>query len=230
VSRFWKIAIPVVVVLVALGFAGWWFFLRDDAPPEATLVARDAPETTVAGSATSPDGTWTVQQGDDVFAGYRVTEQFAGETITKTAVGRSPAVTGTLTVEGSTIPAATFEVDMTKLASDSSRRDSRIRSDGLQTNQFTTASFTLTQPLELAAAPALNTEVEVQAIGDLTLHGVTKPVTMALQARWNGDTIDVAGGTAIMMADYGINPPSVGGFVSVADEGRLEVQLTLVPA
>ena len=49
-----------------------------------------------------------MQQGDEVFAGYRVTEQFAGETIEKTAVGRSRAVTGTVVVaaegQGATIP------------------------------------------------------------------------------------------------------------------------------
>ena len=32
-----------------LVFAGWWFLLRDDAPPEAALVVRDTP-TTVAGA------------------------------------------------------------------------------------------------------------------------------------------------------------------------------------
>ena len=32
--------------------------------------------------------------------------------------GRSPAVTGTVEIDGSTIPSATFTADVTKLASD----------------------------------------------------------------------------------------------------------------
>ena len=261
-SRFWKIALPVVLVLVAAGFAGWWFFLRDDAPPEARLVARDAPATTTrhddgdhdgpddgdagrrrprdgagttaAPAGASPAGTWTVQQGDEVFAGYRVTEQFAGETIEKTAVGRSRAVTGTVVVtaegQGTTISDASVEVDMTQLTSDSDRRDNRLRGDGLETDEFPTATFELTQPIELAAAPELGVPFDVQATGNLTLHGVTKEVTIPLSVRWSGEFIDVAGQLPIVLADFQIDPPNVGGFVSVAEDGILELQLSFVPA
>jgi len=263
-SRFWKIALPVVLVLVAAGFAGWWFFLRDDAPPEARLVARDAPATTTADPTTgttdpttdpttgttatgatgagttaapagaSPAGTWTVQPGDEVFAGYRVTEQFAGETIEKTAVGRSGAVTGTVVVtaagQGTTITEASVEVDMTQLTSDSDRRDNRLRGDGLETDEFPAATFELTQPIELAAAPELGVPFDVQATGNLSLHGVTKEVTIPLSVRWSGEFIDGAGQLPIVLADFQIDPPNVGGFVSVAEDGILELQLSFVPA
>ena len=259
-SRFWKIALPVVLVLVAAGFAGWWFFLRDDAPPEARLVTRDAPAattvfttdpttgapattasgatgaagTTAAPAGASPAGTWTVQPGDDVFVGYRVTEQFAGETIEKTAVGRSRAVTGTVVVttggRATTISNASVEVDMTQLTSDSDRRDNRLRGDGLETDEFPTATFALTQPIELAAAPELGVPFDVQATGNLTLHGVTKEVTIPLSVRWSGDFIDAAGQLPVVLADFQIDPPNVGGFVSVAEDGIVELQLTFVPA
>ena len=240
VPLFWKIAIPVVVVLGGLAFAGWWFILRDDAPPEARLPDRPVATTAAgasdgattasgsAGGSTSADGTWTVQQGEEVFVGYRVTEQFAGETIEKTAVGRTPAVTGTVAVQGAAVPAAKFEADMTKLASDSSRRDNQIRGNGLQTNQFPAASFELTQPIQLTSPPAAGAELDVQAVGNLTLHGVTKEVMIPLKVRWSGDVIDIAGQAPIVLADYGIDPPSIGGFVSVDDKGVFEVQLTLV--
>ena len=175
-----------------------------------------------------------MQQGDEVFAGYRVTEQFAGETIEKTAVGRSRAVTGTVVVaaegQGATISDASVEVDMTQLTSDSDRRDNRIRGDGLETDAFPTATFELTQPIELATAPELGVPFDVQATGNLTLHGVTKEVTIPLSVRWSGEFIDVAGQLPIVMADFQINPPNVGGFVSVAEDGVLELQLSFVPA
>jgi polyisoprenoid-binding protein YceI len=223
---YWKAAIAAVVVLAGLVFAGWWFFLRDDAPPEASLVVRDTPTTVAGAPAQTPDGSWAVQQGDNVFAGYRVTELFAGETIKKTAVGRSPAVTGTMTLAGTQIPAASIEVDLTQLKSDSGRRDSRLQSDGLEIKEFPTASFTLTSPIVLPSAPVLNVPMDVQAAGNLTLHGVTKPVTVALKANWTGDVIDVAGQAPIVLKDFGINPPSVGGFVEVDGDGAFEVQLT----
>jgi polyisoprenoid-binding protein YceI len=223
---FLKIGVPVVVVLLALGgFGLWWFVLRDDAPPAASLVPRPTASTTRGATA---DGTWMVQPGPDVFAGYRILELLAGETIKKTAAGRSPAVTGTLTVDGSTVSAAKIDVDVTQLKSDASQRDNRIRTDGLETDTFRTASFELTAPVALGAAPVAGAEVAAQAVGNLTLHGVTRPATFALNARWNGDTIDVAGSTPVVLADYQISAPSVGGFVSVDDHGTVELQLTFV--
>ena len=62
-------------------------------------------------------------------------------------------------------------------------------------------------------------------MGDLTLHGVTKRVELPLQAQWDGKVIDVAGGITIVMADYGMEPPS-NSIVSVAGEGELEMQLS----
>jgi polyisoprenoid-binding protein YceI len=221
-----KIGIPVIVVLLGLaGFGLWWFVLRDDAPPAASLVPR-ATASTAAGA--SADGTWVVQQGADVFAGYRILELLAGETIKKTAAGRSPAVTGNLTVAGSSVTMAKVDVDVTQLKSDRSQRDNRIRTDGLQTDTFRTASFELAAPVDLGGAPVAGAEISVPAGGNLTLHGVTRPATFALTARWNGDTIDVAGSTPVVLADYQINPPSIGGFVSVDDHGTVELQLTFV--
>jgi polyisoprenoid-binding protein YceI len=226
VRRALKIGIPVVVVVLGLAAFGlWWFVLRDDAPPAASLVPRPT-ASTVAGA--TADGTWVVQQGPEVFAGYRILELLAGETIKKTAAGRSPAVTGNLTVAGATVTAAKIDVDVTQLKSDRSQRDNRIRTDGLQTDSFRTASFELTAPVDLGGAPAAGAEVSASATGNLTLHGVTRPATFALTARWNGDTIDVAGSTPVVLADYQINPPSIGGFVSVDDHGTVELQLTFV--
>jgi polyisoprenoid-binding protein YceI len=227
VRKVLKFAIPAVLVIVALAAAAfWWFVLRDDAPPKAALVDRTG--STTAGGPATPDGTWTVQRGDRVFAGYRVLELFGGETIKKTAAGRSPAVTGTMTIARTKITAAKVTVDLTQLKSDRSQRDNRIKAQGLETDTFTTATFTLTQPVTLPAAPVRGVAVTVKVVGQLDLHGVKKTVTFDLQARWNGDTIDVAGSTPIVMKDYNIDPPNVGGFVSVDDHGTVELQLTFV--
>src|SRR5580765_5604175 len=127
-----KIGIPVLVVLAGLAFAGWYFLLRDTAPGKASLDDLSSEPTTTAsggaGSSTSPppatpDGSWTVQPADDVFVGYRVQEQFVGQTVKKTAAGRSPSVTGGITIAGNQVVGGEFAVDMTKLASDQSRRD-----------------------------------------------------------------------------------------------------------
>jgi polyisoprenoid-binding protein YceI len=228
------IAIPVLLLAGAAAAGAWWVFLRDDAPARASLDNLPVP-TTVAGAPggdvpSTADGTWAVLQGPDVFVGYRVQEQFAVDTVKRTAAGRSPAVTGSLVVAGNVVSAARFDVDMTKLDSGSDRRDGRMRTAGLQTDAFPTASFQLTAPIVLPATPQLGVPVDVQAVGDLTLHGVTRSVPVQLKARWDGSSIAVTGNTLIAMADFGITPPSVGGFVSVDYGGVLELQLVLTPA
>jgi polyisoprenoid-binding protein YceI len=225
-SRKLKIGLGIGVVVIAALAAGFFFlFLRDDAPPPATLRTRsDAPAASGGGDV---NGTWSVQPGDQVFVGYRMQEQFGGDTVEHTAVGRTPAVSGTMQIEGDKVTTASFNADLTQLSSDQVRRDRYIKSGGLETNQFPTATFVLSDPITLQS-PAPGTEVNANATGDLTIHGVTKRVTIPLKARWNGDSIDISGGTGVVLADYGMHPPAVGGFVKTADHGTFELQLTFV--
>jgi hypothetical protein len=101
----------VVVVLGVAALAGWWFLLRDDAPPEADIdtagetldEAATGTGDASSGEAAAVDGTWTVDQSVGSFAdfsgtwaGYRFDEELVGIG-GNTAVGRTPDVTGTLT-------------------------------------------------------------------------------------------------------------------------------------
>lgn len=220
----------VACVAVLIGGAGafWWLVLRDDAPQRASLPSRTettAPATDPAlATTTSPDGSWVVVPGPDVFAGYRIQEIFGGETIKKTAVGRSPAVAGTMAIAGGQVTAVDLQVDMTQLKSDSSRRDSFMQGSGLEIERFGRASFRLTQPIALALPAEAGTPQTVTAVGDLTLHGVTRPAQLTLEARWDGATISVAGGTTVVLSDFQISPPDMP-FVKVDGTGELEVQL-----
>lgn len=233
------VALVVLAVLALGALVVWYFVFDDDAPPEAALPDRTT--TTLAGdeppggattttAAADVDGEWTVQTGAEVFVGYRIQELFAGETVKKTTAGRTPVIEGSMTVADGTVTAATFTADLTQLASDEERRDDRLRERGLQTDQFPDATFTLTEPIELGALPAVGDERSATAQGELLLHGVTRAVTVELTTRWNGDTIDVAGGAPIVLADYGIEPPDVAGILEVDDNGTFELQLTFVRA
>lgn len=226
----------VVVVLVAGGFGVWYFVFRDDAPPKASLSAIDTSDrsTTTAGSggepttsgdpATTLDGAWKVKRGQDVFVGYRVQELFAGDTIKKTAAGRTPAVDGTLTVAGKQVTKVDITADVTQLKSDQSRRDSAITHRGLQTSDFPKATFVLTKPIALPSTDK-DKEVDVTAAGNLTLHGQTRPVNVTLQAEWDGQVIKVAGSTPVRFADYGMDTIEIPGFVKTDDNGTMELQL-----
>lgn len=227
-----KIGIAAAAVIVVVAGAGvWWFVLRDTAEPEASVaaVATDG----AGGGAEAPDaidGEWVVQQGETVFVGYRVTELFAGDTLEKTATGRTPEVGGSMTVDGDTITEATITADLTQLESDQNRRDAALGSRGLETARFPDGTFELTEPVTLPSSPEVGETVEVVAVGDLTIHGETAPVEVELEAEWEGSTISVAGSTPIAFADFGMEAIEIAGFVSTDDEGTMELQLSFVPA
>jgi polyisoprenoid-binding protein YceI len=143
-------------------------------------------------------------------------------------VARTQAVTGTMTVSGGRVVTAVVTADVSRLASDREARDSYIGDNGLQSNRFPTARFTLTVPIVLPAHLVRGQPVHVTATGMMLLHGVTRPVTFALDARWNGPTIDVVGTAPIVLATFGIVAPDTV-IAKVDSHGSMELDLSFVP-
>jgi polyisoprenoid-binding protein YceI len=234
-NKKWIAAVLGVVVVAVAAFGIWYFVFRDDSPPAVSLdrATGRLEETTkpTGGSSSTLDGRWTVDTSigsfsdfSSSFAGFRVQEELVGVGA-KTAVGRTPNVSGSMEIDGATIPEASFEVDMTTLTTDDARRDNAIRMQAIETSRFPKATFTLTTPIALGSVPAEGQTIRVDATCDLTLHGVTKRVTIPLEAKRTGDVITVVGSLEIPFADYSINKPSAAAVLSVEDKGVMEVQL-----
>jgi len=236
-NRNRNLAIGGAIGLAVVVLAVWFLIFRDTAPPEASLddaVGSVSSTTIGAGSSGgSLDGAWTIDTtvgggilDDGSYVGYRVQEELA--TIgAKTAVGRTPALTGSLTFSGTTLETAEIVADVTQLTSDDSRRDGAIRRQALETTTFPEASFVLTSPVDLGADPSGGATFTAEASGDLTLHGVTRAVTVPLSGQLVGDTVVVVGGLEIRFDDYSIDKPTAGIVLSVDDVGELEFQLFL---
>jgi polyisoprenoid-binding protein YceI len=233
--KWWYIGGVCVLALALVGFGIWYFVFRDDSPPAVNIErATESLDTKGSGngqSTSSLDGTWKVDPSigsftdfTNSFVGYRVQEELAGIGA-KTAVGRTPDVSGSITIDGTTIPKADFTADLSTLKSDEGRRDGAIHSQGLETSRFPTATFELTEPIDLGKIPAEGTKTSVDATGTLTLHGVSKDVTIPLDAVQTGDTIAVTGQVGIPFADYGIQKPVSFQVLSIENRGILEVQL-----
>src|SRR5690606_5683893 len=109
------------------------------------------------------------------------------------------------------------------------RRDAYLQSNGLEIEDFPEATFELSEAVDLAVPPD-GACVRVEVTGDLTLHGVTRPVTLALDATWTGGSIEVAGTARVVLADFDIEPPAVAGLPTADDEGASEVLLRFEPA
>jgi polyisoprenoid-binding protein YceI len=59
---------------------------------------------------------------------------------------------------------------------------------------------------------------DLTVAGDLTLHGVTRPLTIRVHIEIKGDALDATGSTTLRQTDFGITPISKAGVVKVKDE------------
>jgi polyisoprenoid-binding protein YceI len=234
--RKW-IIVGVVAVLVIVG--GLWggsaiyaSLENGNAPDHLTLStpkASAAATSAATGSATAdsqatPDagtlaGEWKVANGSQ--AGYRVKEVLNGQDVT--VVGRTAGVEGSATIDGTSLTAAQASVDLTAVTTDNGSRDSQFLGI-LKTSEFPSATFTLTEPVDIAAVGS--GVATVKAVGDLTIAGTTKSVTVDMQAQTTGSGVEVQGSIPITFTDFGISAPDLG-FVKVEDAGSIEMLLQL---
>jgi polyisoprenoid-binding protein YceI len=224
----------LVLAVAAGGVYGAWYILIGP-PSPATVTGAAIPSGASVPAPASLDGTWQVNDslgsfGDfsSSWAGYQVKEQFAGIG-GHTAVGRTPKVTGSMTLTGANASDVQITADLMALVSDDARRDGELGDLGIETNKFPTAVFKTTQPIVLTL-PSEGQIVSVTASGTLTLHGVTKNVQIALQAQRQGGIVGVSGSVSIVFADYGFKGPTSLLVVSVEDHGIMEIHLLFTHA
>ena len=194
------------------------------AEPEAQPIEAVASE--------GVDGRWIVDtsvaefnydESAGTFVGFRVEEELASIGST-TAVGRTPLVSGSLTIDGETVTSVTIEADMTGIITDDSRRDRAIQS-ALSTGRFPTAIFTLTEPIDLGDDPGTGGPINTTAAGELTVKDITRAVEIELEAQLVDETVVVVGTTEVVFADYDVTVPRVPIVLSAEDHGIVELQL-----
>jgi polyisoprenoid-binding protein YceI len=198
-------------------------------PPATEASATDPSSTPTAVVSVAPvaesaagnvGSTWQATDASEL--GYRVKEVLFG--VDTEAVGRTHEVTGTLAIEGTQVVTTEFSVPVASITSDESRRDNRFKGNIMSADQFPTATFALTAPIELGAEPAEGLGVTTRATGDLTMRGVTNSVTFDVTAKLENGKIGVLGSIPVVFADYKIANPSFGG-IKTEDNGLIEFVL-----
>jgi polyisoprenoid-binding protein YceI len=233
-KRFW-IPLVAAAVLVALGGAGAYAYFFSGLRTSPSSLSLASPSATTATTTASPasGATWQISSGSLV--GYRVKEQFAGQSSTHEAVARTSDVTGSVAIakSGSSyeMTSATITVQLSSLASVDSvagynvtNRD-RIVQGSLGVSTYPTAVFKA-QSVALPAGADSGQTVTVSVPGQLTVHGVTKDVSATLQLRVTGTTAQIAGSISTNMTDFGVSPPTIG-FTTVQPAVTIEFQLNL---
>lgn len=205
-------AAVIVIILAALAA----FIKLQTAPAPLALPGTMAPP---AGPLA---GHWSPAPGS--VAGFRVQETALG--LHNDVVGRTHAVSGSVVLTGARLAAATVRVGLRELTVGGKRQPQFATSLG--TARHPAATFTLTRAAVLPAAFAAGRAVTVHPVGRLTLHGITREVTLTLSARRDGPRLQVAGRVVIPFQAWAIRGPGGFGVLgSLADRGVAEFRLVL---
>lgn len=201
-------------------------------PPTTQSAGTTAPVDS-GGATGEVSGQWTVDTslgeftvtGDTTasFVGFRVNEELTTVGST-TAVGRTPLVSGSIELDGTVLAAAEIVADLTGIKSDQARRENAIQR-ALNTSTNPQATFVLSEPIELGEGAADGDVVEAEAVGDLTINGITQSIRLAVRAQLLDGKILVTASMDLEFSDFEVSAPSAPIVLSVEDSGVLELQL-----
>lgn len=165
--------------------------------------------------------TYVVAAGESK-ATYTIREKLAQLPLPSNAVGSTTQLTGNVYLDGRP---SQITADLTSLQSDQRQRDNFIKTNpsGPNLNRYPTAEYTVT--VNLPANWRQGETVKQTVTGTMKIRGVEKPLTFTVEARMDGNTLNVLGTTDFTWADFNIPPPNIGGFVQVEDNVHLEVLL-----
>lgn len=204
-------SLAVVVMATSMSFA-------QVAPQSGT---QRAPPPTLA-VALAGAGKLDIVEGSS--ATYRATETFVGVDFPDDAVGTTNEVAGHIEIrpDGSVAPGSKLTVALKNLKTDQSHRDEYVSAKVLETAKFPDAVFT---PTAIKAVPTGGGHYGVTLSGDMTIHGVTKPMSFRGIATVDPKTMMVYGSaaTSFTFADFNLFKPKIGPLVAMEDKITLDL-------
>jgi polyisoprenoid-binding protein YceI len=202
----------------------------DQAPAAAATTApAAAPISNTTASAAQPASVrvFTIDQGQSK-ASFTLNEQLMGSP--KTVVGTTPQVTGEIRVDLADLTKTTIgpiQIDARDFTTDSDMRNRALRRFVLQSSrdEFRYIVITPTTVTGLPSTAKAGDTLDLKIAGDLTVSGVTKPVTFATTVKVDADNqLSGVAKTQVLRSDYNLQIPNVPSVANVTDEVQLELQ------
>jgi polyisoprenoid-binding protein YceI len=221
----WVVVLLAAMAVLLIGGPYFFFHVIEGKAPSRLQLP---PVNGAAARAVAPgpvSGTWTVASGSQ--AGYRVHEILFGQS--HTAVGRTDKVTGGAVISGTEVIAADFTVDVESIRSGQVSRDAQFDGYIMESYDYPNATFRLTEPIQLGEVPRVGQTVVRQAVGDLTMRGVTRLVSFTVSAERLPGAIDVNAEIPVTFSLWHIPNPSFA-VTRVGSTGIVEVLLRLTPS
>jgi polyisoprenoid-binding protein YceI len=148
------------------------------------------------------------------------------------AVGETKSLTGAIAFDASgkvIRDESKFTLDAGTFVSDQNRRDGYVRGRVLESDEYPTITFVPTDVRGVRLPVPKSGTAQIQILGDLTVHGVTRPTTWNGTVQFNNAGVSGTASTAFTFEDIQLEQPRVPVLLSVADTIKLEFDFNLVP-
>ena len=200
--------------------------------PQPTTAPQNTPTTpaqpTTAPAASGDNLRFVLVEGSNE-ARYKVREQLAGVNLPNDAVGVTKTITGIIvtTKDGKIVKEQSkITIDISKLQSDRGQRDNFLRNNTLLTSRFPNVVFIPTEAQGLAW-PIKDGPIEFKLIGDMTVRDVTKSIPWDVKLTVTGNDAKGQATTSFKFAFFNIDQPRVPTVLSIEDNIKLEIDLTI---
>ncbi|MBK90495.1 MAG: hypothetical protein CL772_04880 [Chloroflexi bacterium] len=173
------------------------------------------------------------ESGNYIRANYRVKEQLARLPSPIEAIGYTDSITGGIYIDAQGVPNknSIINIDLSTLKSDESRRDNYLRGSSLETDKFPKAVFEIREiaGFDLSSLITLQkNDFQMQLIGDLTIHGVTKRKTWNIDATYELGKLKGKASLSFPFSDFDMDIPKLFFIISVEDKITLELDFDVL--
>ena len=194
-----------------------------DATPTSTPEPSPTPVFDEQRKAGAYDGvTFVVGEGSE--ATFSVGEQLVRLPLPSDAVMRTTSLSGDVHLDGRP---SIIKIDLHRLSSDQNFRDRFIRNRMFGGHRF--ATFSLGDAGELPGGFTRGAVETFSVTGQLEIRGIELPLSLEIEARDDGDAINILGRTTFTWDEFQIPIPLARPVVSIEDEVRVEVLLVVRP-
>ena len=197
-------------------------------PSTPVNIAPTAVPAPPVASVETSEGGVVIEITDASTARYLVREQLANRNLPNDAIGGTSDVSGFIVFNssGEVQPQnSKIMVNLQALRSDEAKRDNFIRENALESNKFPSAEINITSVTGLPWPLPESGEASFQIGGDMTVHGVTQPVSWETSAQFGPSGLRGQSKAIITFDQFGISKPSLFFILSLDDEIRLELDL-----
>ena len=126
-----------------------------------------------------------------------------------------------------TVKAESLAITDKVSASDRTKIERTMRDEVLEVNKYPDIVFKSTS---VEASKTSESEFQAKILGEITLHGVTRSVSIPVRLAFGNNSLRAQGSFALKQSDYGIKPVSVaGGTIKVKDELKFTLDIVAHP-